>query len=183
MKTISSTSPLPAPAFSFASFSWPRYVATLPKGSKSQRLERYKRQIVGPYYHAPKPENAGKGKGFYIGDSSPIFDLRWKFCDEVEGSHITHRGWWADDFQDTKIRGLVFRLPKGRGFLAGWTMGEGMASAIEGEVYDDEIDAARAADDLAERVADEEREFQEAERAREEQEESEELQAALFCHV
>ena len=54
------------------------------------------------------------------------------------------------------------RLPHNRGFLAGWSMGEGMISEIEYTVYDDERNAAWAADSLAEDVAEKEREFQES---------------------
>ena len=38
-------------------------------------------------------------------------------------------------------------------------MGEGMASEVDCTIYDDEIDAAFAADDMAELVADREREY------------------------
>lgn len=178
MKTLFSIFPLQPAQFSFASFTWPRYVATLPKGSKDKRLERYKRPICGPYYHAPRPENAGKGPGFYLGDDSAPFLLRWQYCDEVATS-IRHTGWFADEYQDDKFRGLVFRLPRGRGFLAGWTMGEGMSSAVDGCIYDDELSAALAADSMAEKAADDEREAREAE----ERAESDELESALFCNA
>ena len=39
-------------------------------------------------------------------------------------------------------------------------MGEGMASSLDPDVYDDIIDAARAADSIAEDAADWEREYQ-----------------------
>ena len=183
MKPHTSYFSLPAPEFTFAGFSWPRYVASLPRGPKADRLRQYQRPICGPCYHAPKPEQAGKGKGFYLGDRSAPFALRWQYCDEVAGTHIRHTGWYADNNQDSKIRGLVFRLPRNRGFLAGWTMGEGMASTVEGDIYETEIEAARAADDLAESIAEKEREHQEAEeQAREAEEqarEAEDLESAL----
>src|SRR5690606_19227724 len=82
----------------------------------------------------------------------------WQWCDEVDTS-IRHNGWFTDDQQDETIRGLVVRLPHGR-MLAGWSMGEHMASEIDStRVYDDEREAARAADALAERVAEREREY------------------------
>jgi len=96
---------------------------------------------------------------------------------------MEHNGWYCDTFFGSKIRGLVFRLPKSRGFLAGWTMGEGMASAVECDIYETERQAAYAADSMAESAAAKEREYQEtqeAERlAEEEREEAEELTAAL----
>jgi len=183
MKTQTQTFPLPFPAFHFASFAWPRYVATLPRGGMAKRLERYKQPICGPYYHSPKPEDAGKGTGFYHESSCSPFRLRWQYCDEVTAVNIRHTGWWTDDFQDQKIRGLVFRLPRSRGFLAGWTMGESMASVVECDIYETEREAAYAADSLAENAAEKEREYQEkyeAERlAEEERKEAEELTAAL----
>ena len=54
------------------------------------------------------------------------------------------------------------RLPNNRGFLAGWSMGEGMISEIEYIIYDDEHETAWAADSLAEEAAEKEREFQES---------------------
>jgi hypothetical protein len=183
LKPLTTHFPISTPEFTFASFSWPRYVVTLPRGQKSDRIKQHKQPVCGPCYHAPKPEQAGKGKGFYLGDRSAPFALRWQYCDEVAGTRINHTGWYADDYQDTKIRGLVFRLPRGRGFMAGWTMGEGMASAIEGDIYETETEAASAADDLAESTADDEREAREqyeAERLEaEEREEAERLEAAL----
>lgn len=187
MKTLSTTFPLQPVQFSFASFTWPRYLATLPRGSKAKRLELYKRPICGPYMHAPRPEQAGKGPGFYLGDPSAPFRLRWQYCDEVATRTIRHTGWFTDDYQSDKIRGMVFRLPRGRGFLAGWTMGEGMASAVDGYIYDNELSAALAADSMAEKTAEEERDSQEKyeqeKREAEESAESEELESALFCNA
>jgi hypothetical protein len=192
MKTQTSRFPLPFPSFTFAGFTWPRHVATLPRGSKTKRLAGYKQPVCGPTYHAPKPSEAGKGCGFYLGENPGPFSLRWQYCDEV--ARINHTGWFCDEYQDSKIRGLVFRLPKSRGFLAGWTMGEQMASGMECDIYETEREAAYAADGLAESIAEKEREYQEkaeaerqeeeeretAEReAEEEREEAEELTAAL----
>lgn len=147
-------------AFAFAGFQWPRFVATLPTGSTAKRLERYKQPLTGPYYHAPRPKQETGGRGFYL-ESAGAPGLRWNWCDEVEGSRVDHTGWFTDDHGSAyKIRGIVLRLPKGRGFLAGWSMGENMASSLDCDIYDDEIDAARAADSMAENVAEAEREYQ-----------------------
>ena len=54
------------------------------------------------------------------------------------------------------------RLPHNRGFLAGWSMGEGMISEIEYIIHANEIDAALEADNLADQVAWKERDFQES---------------------
>lgn len=166
MQTQTSRFPLPAAEFTFAGFAWPRFVANLPAGKLAARLEKAKNRCTGAYYHAPKPvAGAHPGKGFYLGDHGAP-GLRWAWCDEVEGVRIDHTGWFTDDYgTGEKIRGVVFRLPHGRGFLAGWSMGEGMASAVDGYVWEDEQAAARAADDMAESAAEDQREYEERERA------------------
>lgn len=162
------------PEFSFAGFAFPKWVWSLPKGSKAKRLKAAKNPVCGPCYHAPKP-GGGKGVSFYL-ESEGSLALRWQWADEVSGVRIGHTGWYSDEHGDSeKIRGLVFRLPKSRGFLAGWSMGEGMASALECDIYETEREAARAADSLAENVADREREYQAEEEAKREAEEQAEL--------
>jgi hypothetical protein len=150
---------LPPKQFSFASFSFPKYAFTLPRGSVRQRIERMRNPVTGPYYGAPKPNSSGAS--FYL-DSDFMPGLRYQYCDEI--ASIDHTGWFTDEHGDgDKIRGVVFRLPNNRGFLAGWTMGEGMASGLETDhVYDDERDAAYAADSIAENLAEKERAYQES---------------------
>lgn len=173
MKTIEPLSECGLP-FEFASIQFPKYVWTLPRGPMAKRLAQAKANWSAPYYHAPTP-NQGKGIGFYL-DSDGMPQLRWQWCDEVTGVRINHSGWYSDEFGDAeKIRGVVFRLPHSRGFLAGWSMGEGMASAIEYGVHESETDAARAADSIAENVAESEREYQESERQKEREQEKREL--------
>ena len=142
--------------FTFAGFQWPRYVATLTPLAQL-RKKREGRRFTGDYYHAPTP-NAHNGRGFYLSDAGQPF-TRWEWCDNINGARINHTGWWTDEYCDSKIRGIVVRLPHGR-FLAGWSMGEGMASSIDPDVYDDIIEAARAADSIAEDAADRECEYQ-----------------------
>ena len=142
--------------FAFAGFQWPRYVATLTPLS-GLRKKRELRKVCGGYYHAPKP-NANNGRGFYLDDAGQPF-TRWQWADDVEGAHISHSGWFTDDYGDSeKIRGIVILLPHGR-YMAGWSMGTGMASTIEPGVFDDIVDAARVADSIAENAADREREY------------------------
>lgn len=143
--------------FAFAGFQWPRYVATLTPLS-GLRKKRELRKVCGGYYHAPLP-NSNNGRGFYLSDAGQPF-TRWQWADDVEGAHISHSGWFTDDYGDSeKIRGIVILLPHGR-YMAGWSMGEGMASTIEPGVFDDIVDAARVADSIAENAADREREYQ-----------------------
>ena len=143
--------------FAFAGFQWPRYVATLTPLS-SLRKKREMRKLCGGYYHAPTP-NANNGRGFYLSDAGQPF-TRWQWCDDVDGASIRHTGWFCDEYGDgDKIRGIVILLPHGR-YMAGWSMGKGMASTIEPGVFDDIVDAARVADSIAENAADNEREYQ-----------------------
>lgn len=144
------------PRFNFAGFTWPRYVATLTPLS-GLRKKRERRRFTGGYYHAPTP-NVNNGRGFYLDDAGQPF-TRWQWCDDVEGAGIDHTGWWVDDYCDGKMRGVVILLPHGR-FIAGWSMGEHMASTIEPPLFDDIVEAARYADSCAELAVDNEREYQ-----------------------
>jgi len=147
--------------FTFAGFQFPRHVATMETGPPRRRLAYRKSRCTGNHYHAPKPGNTSRGFYLYEGDAC---GLRWQYADEVSSS-IRHTGWFCDEWGDTKIRGIVLRLPHARGFLAGWTMGIGMASAVDySPIFDDESDAAACADSMAQNAAGSEREFQESER-------------------
>ena len=147
-------------SFTFAGFTWPRYVATLPRGSLRQRLQDRRTGCCGDYYHAPSPNNR-EGRGFYL-TRREACGLRYTYADEVSGSGIRDPGWFTDDTCSDTIRGIVLRLPRGRGFLAGWTMGEGMASSVDySPICDDEAEAAQCADSMAENAAENEREYQE----------------------
>lgn len=140
--------------FTFAGFTWPRYVANMAT-LQTLREKKEQRKYTGGYYHAPTPN--ANGRGFYLGDAGQPF-ARWKWCDDVARS-INHTGWFCDEYYDgSKIRGIVVYLPHGR-FLAGWSMGEGMASSVDADLYDDETSAAHAADSIAENAAEKEREF------------------------
>ena len=144
--------------FSFAGFQFPKHLWSLPKGDLQKRLAQRNPAIVGGYIHGTKPGH--KGRSFYL-DNDFMPSLRWRWCDDICNS-IRHTGWYCDSFQDSKIRGIVMRLPRNRGFLAGWSMGDGMISEIEYIIYNDERDAAWAADSIAENIAEKEREFQES---------------------
>lgn len=171
MKLKTLIRPLPA-EFAFAGFTFPKYVWNIPRGSKQKRLQHHLNPVCGDYYHAPRPEHAGKGVTFYKDSDGPV-DLRLQWADEIV--NLGHSGWFTDEHGDCDtIRGLIARLPKNRGFLAGWSMGSHMASYLEGYTYDDAEDAARAADGLAEIAAEREREaaakFRQEEQEREERE-------------
>ncbi|QOI69631.1 hypothetical protein JT328_gp15 [Aeromonas phage BUCT551] len=142
----------------FAGFNYPRYIAALPRGNMADRLARRSPVVCGKTYQpnpAPVGEPGTLARSFYLGDGSQPF-TRWAWCDDVD-DRILHTGWFTtNDGDGDKVRGIVVRLPHGRGFLAGWAMGEGMAATVHRDVYADDVEAARAADCFAEAVAAEE---------------------------
>jgi hypothetical protein len=96
--------------------------------------------------------------GFYL-ESDGMPGLRWEWADKIELANVKHAGWYSDPEGIAElIRGVVFRLPKGRGFMPGWSMGEGCASCLERVVYESRIMCAYAADELARIAAEKERE-------------------------
>lgn len=117
------------------------------------------RKCCGPYQFRVDADQPTRSA--YL-DSDFFPGLRWEYADEVSRP-IKHTGWFSDECGDDIIRGIVLRLPKGRGFLAGWTMGEHMATNIDVSwVYDDEVEAAFAADSMAEWAAERNREYLES---------------------
>lgn len=156
----------------FAGFTWPRKVPEFYRSQYNQRELSNGRKVPARmrFAYYANPSDHAKACGFYLAsDFAP--GLRWQWCDDVARS-IRHTGWWTDEHGDSDtVRGIVARLPHGRGFLAGWSMGEGMASELEYTVYDDERDAAYAADSIAERVAERERDYQDEQRRQCEDEE------------
>lgn len=86
-----------------------------------------------------------------------------RFADECDGGP-DHTGWFTSDDQHAKMRGIVGRLSHGR-FIAGYHSSDNDERVYFGDVYDDEREAARAADSEAERIAEDEREYNERWRA------------------
>ena len=109
-----------------------------------------------------------------------------RFCDDV--ARIDHTGWFTDTDGGEKARGIVARLPHGR-FIAGYHWSSNDERVYFPEVYDDETEAARAADSHAEAFAESAREdserfdaMQDAERETEEKEQEFKL-AFMARHV
>lgn len=136
--------------FTFAGFRFPRYLATDCFGPDALRKQAEQRKVTGGYYVAPTPDRA-TGKGFYLsgdaGDGAP--------ARRIETTGDAYR---FNEYGDT-IEGIIARLPHGR-FLAGWTMGQGMASELAGTVYDDEDEARYAAKEEARAAADVQAEYE-----------------------
>lgn len=78
------------------------------------------------------------------------------FADEIARRTVKHKGWYVDDgFNDT-TRGIVFRLPNNRGFVAGCTDPHNDGPCIlEIETIPDEIGAALRSDRIAQLYAEE----------------------------
>lgn len=146
--------------FVFAGFASPNRVPMFRPGKPlGKRLcTAYSKTIV-PIL----PGRPADGWSFYL-DSDFAPGLRWQYADEV--AKIRHKGWFCDEHGDQTIRGIVLALPHGRGWLAGWTMGEEMSSCVERGIYDDQEEAGQIADECARIAAEREQEFQAEESAR-----------------
>lgn len=135
--------------FTFAGFSFPRYIADLAIGHAAMRKKREQRKFISGYYHAPRPGGVD-GWGFYEGESS----LR------IERTGVSY---YCDDMT---MEAIIVRLNHGRGFLVGWTMGEGMAASIDSDILTDETEARRVAKSRCKDAAESECEYQQRENDR-----------------
>ncbi len=86
---------------------------------------------------------------------------------DVLATRINHKGWYADDMQDAIYRGVVYRLPARKGkqrLVIGYADPDNDDCALMdfSTIYDDEIEAAWAANKFAERKAEKDREYSEA---------------------
>lgn len=120
------------------------------------------RKVVGPYMWSPSKPGTGRGfyqssRGLEMDRAGSTFDLRLEDANEFLGSSRLSQitGYFCDDFGHDTLKPIVARLPRSRGFLAGWTMGEGMCASIGSEIYEAAETAARAAHGMAEYDADE----------------------------
>ncbi|MGX1098867.1 hypothetical protein [Amorphus sp. MBR-141] len=86
-------------------------------------------------------------------------------------ARIEHTGWFLDDTQGETVAGAVYQMPARNGvpiFVAGYLdpWNDGPACLDFGGTFDDEKEAAHAADGIAERMAEESREYAAASRGR-----------------
>lgn len=137
----------------------PSFAGAVHDFTKSLKERAKARKHCGPYHWTPCEPGGSRGfyqaqGGLYCDRSGSIFDLR---LSEANG-HLDRysrlariNGYFCDDdgCGDT-LQPIVARLPHGRGFLAGWTMGRGMCGAIDLAIYDEARDAAIAAHNMAE---------------------------------
>lgn len=121
------------------------------------------RKSVGPYMWAPDnralPNGRNKrfeGRGFYQANKGlrmdargSTFELRLDYARNHLGYQRRGTGPFTHDLVLGEYDGIVARLPHGRGFLAGYTLGNGMCASLGGHIWTDIEDAARAAIDEA----------------------------------
>lgn len=138
------------------------------------------RKVCGPYEWSPS--QPGKGRGFYQASDALACDPR--------GSTFRLRLFSPDSFAEcparldgvyymaddcgTDFRPILAKLPRSRGWLAGWTMGNGMIASLGATIYSDAREAILAAHGDAEQAASEEREYREEEERKEREEEERE---------
>jgi hypothetical protein len=129
---------------------------------------------TAPYFgNWQRPEDMGKWDGprdrAYHMDSFPD---GWRNHGNVgelrdEGSRvIDHTGWYCDAFQDATVYGVVLQLPARKGkptYIPGiaWSQVDGV-SCYPNDIHDNLRECARAADHIAEKLGESEREYQEA---------------------
>lgn len=121
------------------------------------------RKRVGPYRWTPRDAKKRHDVGFYMnrrGDgvdrAGSTFDLRILDANDRLPSYSRMQGitgYYCDESGDETLAPIIARLPRGRGFLAGWTMGAGMCAGLETHIYFDAETAAYDAHTIAERVA------------------------------
>lgn len=128
---------------------------------------RNQARIYSPFKRRSAGNWAPDKRGVYYADSFPD---SWRDCGdahEVARRHhsrsIDHTGWYADSFQVALIRGRVLQLPADKNgtpryvpatYCTDW---DGVTLYL-GDICDDELDAARRADRLAEIEAEDSRE-------------------------
>jgi len=149
---------------------------------------RHSEFSCGPYYFVRQPlrSKGDRCKGFsgYLSRDGKKVEglciLRVVTAHDVLPNSIRHRGWFCDEDRDQTMYGALAILPRRRGFLAGWSMGENMVTSFGGDIYDNERDAALAADGEARSAAEEQIEYEAKERADIEAEEAlEELRSGV----
>lgn len=138
------------------------YSKPLVERAKSRKM------FTGPYRWFPVDtvKFKDKGRGFYtsrktmdMDDKGSPFRLRIEHANE----HIRDRTYYYRTSGDDEFFPIVALLPSGKGFIPGWTMGNGMCGQIECTVIADAGDAAYQAHELANIAA----ENEEIERRRE----------------
>ena len=145
----------------------PRRLALLKK-ALAETKERNPNAVAHSWQDVRYATFGSDGRGLYQGQNGdePVwytqggeqFRREW-FCDELpDGPRIDHTGWFCDEYQEERARGIVALLPHGR-FIAGYWMSMNDERVYFGTVYDNGRDAALAADEHARVIAEQETEY------------------------
>ncbi len=118
------------------------------------------RRYTGPYYWKPSKPKGGRGfyqsneGGLSVDRAGSTFDLRLSLASEHVGYRLAAiRGYYIDSHYIDTLTPIIAILPRGRGYLPGWTMGQGMLAAIDRDICKDPETAAIEAYRLAESEA------------------------------
>jgi hypothetical protein len=121
------------------------------RGARHWKLSTYESA------YAMLSAGSNDGRPVWVSHAGPEFRREF-FCDESSEVRINHTGWFTDDMQCDKARGIVARLPHGR-FLAGYWLSMNDERVYFPEVHDNERDAAYAADEHARVIGEQESEY------------------------
>lgn len=145
----------------------------------SRPMSDVRKSRKSPYYREIQLVTDQRTIGFYCGSSSrdvlfcdrqgSAIDLRLERANEhLPNSRLSSiRSYYCDEDGCMSMEPIVARLPRARGFLAGWTMGSGMCASLDCTLWDDAEEAARYAHSLTESAAQREYEYRESEEAEE----------------
>lgn len=134
------------------------------------------RKSAGPYHRRPCQRTGERhpGFGFYtesaegtgccfrMASHGSNADLRLLKVDATSRREYFIGDPDGLDHDSCRFYPVIARLPRQRGFLAGWVMGHGMCGSMDGIIYADEYEAAKAARDEARSTAEAEAEYQSA---------------------
>lgn len=112
--------------------------------------------------HTGLDQGSNQGQPIWYTQDGPAFK-REKFCDEVEYSHINHKGWFCDEEASETARGLIVMLPHGR-CLAGYYLSMNDERVYFPGIFDSQNEAAQEANEYARKIAREEVEYREKDR-------------------
>lgn len=130
-----------------------------PDYAKPANWRKVRAYTLGGYAAAFGLASVNMAGELYSFDENSIPVRRVRFADAV--TRISHKGWYVDcegNGDRGVIRGIVASLSHGR-FIAGWHWSDnGEYSLDTNEVFSNDDDAAKAADNAAERIADDYRE-------------------------
>lgn len=128
---------------------------------KSLAQRKADRKFTSGYRWNP-PATPSTGVGFYMASKRLAMDehgarlrLRLAEADEFIPRHSRLSGveYYCDSDQCETLKPIVAYLPHRRGFLAGWTLGQGCCAELDGHIWPTLEEAALAAHDETERAA------------------------------